>query len=170
MGVSDSLSVDELFTLPNMKSFALLLVAAAMWSQVMCRPQWHGLGGFSNTQQQLPGSASNVQSGNAGGTQFGASASNTQAQTAQGGASTSGVGSSTGLGGLYNQAASVNNQAQSNSQPGFSSTQQQHPGLGGIGGYPGQLGGYPGQLGGYPGQYGVQTLPGQLGYPNQVIG
>merc|ERR1711946_106015 len=137
--VSDSLSVDELFTLPNMKSFALLLVAAAMWSQVMCRPQWHGLGGFSNTQQQLPGSASNVQSGNAGGTQFGASASNSQA--------------------------------------GFSSTQQQHPGLGGIGGYPGQLGGYPGQLGGYPGQvggypgqYGVQTLPGQLGYPNQVIG
>merc|ERR1712137_957022 len=89
MGVSDSLSVDELFTLPNMKSFALLLVAAAMWSQVMCRPLWHGLGGFSNTQQQLPGSASNVQSGNAGGTQFGASASNTQAQTAQGGASTS---------------------------------------------------------------------------------
>merc|ERR1711911_551672 len=115
-------------TPPNfdMKSIALLMVAAAMWSQVACRPQF-GLGGSSSTVQQQPGQANSVQQGNAAANMGGAMASGSNIQNVQGGGSAQGSTNSGATGGLQGFTAGVNNMGTTNSQPGSMSSTQMQP-------------------------------------------
>merc|ERR1711911_446789 len=152
-------------TPPNfdMKSIALLMVAAAMWSQVACRPQF-GLGGSSSTVQQQPGQANSVQQGNAAANMGGAMASGSNIQTAQGGGSSTGASSSQAAAGPMGFQANVQNQAQSNSPPGMLSSQTQQPGL--MGGFGGQ---FPMMTGGQLPQLGMPGMLPSFGSQQQVM-